>query len=86
VSGYLCIECGWTGPTPCTTWLQMGGRPRQAINCCPECMGINTTIEPCCDEPGCTEPSSCGTPTAAGGYKRHCHNHPPANPRPRPTP
>jgi len=27
-----------------------------------------------CDEPGCTEPSTCGFPVA-GGYRRTCGNH-----------
>jgi hypothetical protein len=79
MSGFTCTECGWHGEQPCTTWFQMGGRPKEAIQCCPECMGVNATIRLCCQEPGCTEEAGCGTPTADGGYKQHCHKHPPRN-------
>jgi hypothetical protein len=57
----------------------MGGRPKEAIQCCPECMEVNATIRMCCEEPGCKEEAGCGTPTADGGYKMHCHKHKPEN-------
>ena len=81
MSGFICSECGWTGEQPCATWLQMGGRAKQPIQCCPECMEVNATIEICCDEPGCAELACAGTPYP-GGYKRHCHNHPPKKDKP----
>lgn len=40
---------------------------------CPECKGIET-INYVCDEPGCWEPISCGTPTSEG-YRQTCGEH-----------
>jgi hypothetical protein len=79
MSGYICEECGWHGEKPCVTWIDMGGRPKCAFSCCPNCHGIKSTINKCCDEPGCKEGASCGTPYP-GGYKQHCHRHTPNPP------
>lgn len=42
---------------------------------CPLCKRVNA-LERACDEPGCGNLSCAGTPHP-GGYKFHCHLHPP---------
>lgn len=39
---------------------------------CPECR--QQTLRTCCDEPGCWNEDTIGTPTAKG-YRRTCHKH-----------
>jgi hypothetical protein len=77
MSGYNCDECGWHGETPASTTIIIGGRPKEFLNVCPECFGVNSTIIMCCYEIGCKNEASCGTPHGINGYKRHCHLHPP---------
>jgi hypothetical protein len=43
---------------------------------CPDCKEINTMVG-VCDEPGCWQETSCGTPTKDGGYRRTCGKHRP---------
>ena len=43
---------------------------------CPYCKSAQSLLV-ACDEPGCTLPSSCGTPTK-NGYRDTCHDHQPA--------
>ena len=43
---------------------------------CPNCKDIGTLAE-VCDEPGCWEVSTMGTPTGEG-YRRTCFNHRPS--------
>lgn len=52
----------------------------EEITGCPECREVFSDVdaETLCDEPGCDEPTSCGT-TTKGGYRRTCYPH-----RPRP--
>lgn len=43
------------------------------IKGCPKCRQCGTIV-PVCDEPGCWNPASCGTPTP-DGYRSTCGNH-----------
>lgn len=67
------IKCDWRG---------MQNELLTAINpfndgdmlfACPRCHEINS-VQIVCDEPGCWEFISCGTPTESG-YRSTCHNH-----------
>ncbi|KKL83145.1 hypothetical protein LCGC14_1977660 [marine sediment metagenome] len=47
----------------------------EIIHGCPECKSIDS-FRSACDEPGCWELVSCGTPSA-GGYRTTCRAHKP---------
>lgn len=79
MSGYICTECGHHCEMPMSSLVTYNGRTH-AMNICPECAEINSTLRMCCQEPGCQEEVGCGTPTRDGGYKHHCHRHPPDRP------
>lgn len=49
--------------------------PDDHLSGCPACKATNAA-ERLCDEPGCKQLATCGTPFP-GGYKMHCHVHPP---------
>ena len=76
MSGYKCNDCGWHGPAPASTTVAIGGRPSFVMDVCPECFEVESTLSMCCDEPGCNNDICAGTPYP-GGYKKHCHEHPP---------
>jgi hypothetical protein len=79
VSGYLCSECGRHCEVPISVMVKYSDRPTTPMNICPNCATIKSTIEMCCEEPGCKNMVECGTPFK-GGYKHHCHLHGPADP------
>ena len=72
-----------TCPERCCGWH---GRLREALSApnpfeegdvlyaCPKCKGLD--LRYACDEPGCWEAVSCGTPTPQG-YRRTCDRHAP---------
>ena len=46
------------------------------IEGCPHCGEVDN-FESLCDEPGCVQPSCCGTPTKDWNYRWTCHQHKP---------
>lgn len=46
----------------------------ETIYGCPKCKNIEC-FNPICDEPGCTEPVTCGYPTETLGYRNACYKH-----------
>lgn len=49
--------------------------PEDELLGCPVCKDVNS-FDPVCDEPSCTRPVDCGTPTL-DGYRQTCHWHQP---------
>jgi hypothetical protein len=77
MSGYKCSECGWHGETLESRLVWIENDPiATALRVCPECRTLQSTIEHCCEEPGCTDTHIGGTPYP-GGFKWHCGKHPP---------
>jgi hypothetical protein len=74
----MCTErgCDWVGED--TEMLVAGNpfNPHDELTACPKCKTVENTVFVACDEPGCKQQSSCGTPTSAG-YRNTCHNHMP---------
>lgn len=72
---YICNDCGrrienrevLDAPNPFDKAITIFG--------CPKCKCVNT-LRTVCDEPGCWEPDTCGTPTPQG-YRRTCEKHTP---------
>jgi hypothetical protein len=68
-----CNDCGWIGmyydllkaPNPFNTDDILIG--------CPNCTGVDCIMN-LCDDPGCKEIATCGTPTESG-YRRVCGKH-----------
>ncbi len=52
--------------------FQIGG----SIYGCPQCRAASEEFELVCDEPGCEQIVTSGTPIP-GGYRRTCHEHSP---------
>ena len=78
MSGWNCTECRWHGDTPQRiTLYTQDGSSEFALVVCPECRQISSSLEECCDEPGCSKTAGCGWPTKDGGYRRTCHLHMP---------
>lgn len=70
-----CKECHWIGQDK---ELLSGINPfdtEEQIMGCPDCKSIES-CEVVCDEPGCNDFASCGTPTPLG-YKHTCWKHKP---------
>ena len=76
MSGFVCDECGWHGNNPESVMIPMYANRDEAIDVCPKCRCVKSSLSVCCEEPGCKNEASCGTPHQTG-YKRHCHLHPP---------
>lgn len=70
----LC-ECGWHGEEEERLAAPNPFRADDTIHACPKCLAIDQAIS-ACDEPGCWEEASCGTPTASG-YRMTCGKHAP---------
>lgn len=70
----VCKECDWMGNE---TDLLIGTNPFEdyRIYGCPKCRSIDSTYITC-DEPGCRNPVTCGTPTP-NGYRSTCGKHAP---------
>ena len=73
---WKCLECGhkfytWQFFTATSPFDE-----NDTLSACPECKTVQRAEE-LCEEHGCELTASCGTPFGAGGYKRHCHLHPP---------
>lgn len=71
----VCGACNWSGKE---SDLLVAKNPFTAlashtITGCPWCKDVDS-IYTICDEPGCWEPDTCGTPSPEG-YRRVCGNH-----------
>lgn len=68
------LRCGWQGTIEeLLTFPHPAIDGKRAEGCCPKCRQCGTII-PVCDEQGCWNHASCGTPTPAG-YRSTCPNH-----------
>ena len=72
-----CCECKWTGISDDALIAQnpFSEDPSDTISGCPQCKAIDQ-MERLCDEPGCFEPITMGTPTV-DGYRETCRKHAP---------
>ena len=66
-------HCNWKGLEGDLLEAQNPFDPFDTLIGCPECKSINT-IYPVCDEEGCWDAVTCGTPTPEG-YRSTCGNH-----------
>ena len=68
----ICELCGWRGKRE---ELLSGFSPFEeaTVYGCPKCKAIDSTRAGC-DEPGCLDFGTCGTPTD-GKYRWTCHRH-----------
>jgi hypothetical protein len=69
-------RCGWHGTTDELLRARNPFNAEDVITACPKCKCLESTLLTACDEPGCWEQATCGTPTKAG-YRNTCHNHRP---------
>jgi hypothetical protein len=74
-------HCRWVGLEADALHAPDPFNDGDTITACPFCR--EQTLHTCCDEPGCTQEATCGTPTPAG-YRHTCGRHqpklPPVNP------
>ena len=78
-SKFVCTECGWHGDTGTVLRAPDPFNAGNELIACAECR--EQTMRRCCDEPGCWEQATCGTPTPAG-YRLTCGKHVPADSEP----
>ena len=71
----VCEACGWRGHDDDILYAPSPFEPQFTIYACPKCKTIEQ-LRGCCDEPGCWEQDTCGTPTPSG-YRRTCGKHMP---------
>lgn len=71
----ICTECGWVGMSSEILHATNPFDSACVVYGCPDCKNVNTVVS-ACDEPGCQEQSSCGTPTE-NGYRFTCGEHVP---------
>ena len=73
----VCDErrCGWRGETHEVLQATSPFDERDILDGCPQCKAVNT-IYVACDEEGCWDTVSCGTPTP-DGYRSTCSKHAP---------
>lgn len=76
MSGYICHECCKSCEVPMRIELVSQTLEEFNLVVCPHCRTITSSLDMCCEEPWCKNEASCGTPYT-GGYKHHCHLHPP---------
>lgn len=78
---YICDECEWKGKDEDLLRAPLLRAPNpfsedgDTMFGCPQCREPNTMIV-ACDEVGCWEQVSCGTPTPTG-YRSTCYRHKP---------
>lgn len=70
-----CKECSWRGASGDLLLAKSPFQKGDTLVGCPSCKCVNC-FESLCDEPGCFEPVSCGTPTPTG-YRSTCGKHTP---------
>jgi len=68
-------RCGWRGMQLEVLFAENPFNADETIAGCPKCKEINSLLVSC-DEPGCWNEASCGTPTATG-YRHTCGKHAP---------
>lgn len=68
-------RCGWQGTSATVLRAPDPFNEGDELIACPKCRC--QTIRTCCDEPGCWEEATCGTPTPSG-YRRTCGPHHPS--------
>ncbi len=71
----VCRNCGWRGLSTEQLFAENPFDSTDTIVGCPKCRCVNTTRN-ACDERGCWDEDTCGTPTGEG-YRRTCHVHMP---------
>lgn len=67
-------HCDWRG-TVGSVLTAPSPFSADTLQACPACKEVNS-IRVACDEPGCWEEVSCGTPTP-NGYRQTCGKHAP---------
>ena len=78
----VCSECGWVGfeahlSTLRYQWTDSEGKEHAGEwEVCPDCGGLDATVDFACDEPDCRKKVTCGAPTP-DGYKATCSDHMP---------
>ncbi len=77
---WMCEQCNWKGYEHQLLLGCNPFNPDEEITGCPECKIIEQFMQTC-DEPNCWLEAGCGTPFGLSGYKRHCHKHPPVEPK-----
>lgn len=70
-------RCGWCGEDSEVLTAINPFDEDQKLYACPTCRTVGSLVS-ACDEPGCHEFSSCGTPTQ-GGYRITCGRHRPVD-------
>ena len=68
-------NCNWHGTSDEVLRAPHPFEPGEEVWGCPKCKSIDS-LYLACDEPGCWETASCGTPTPAG-YRSTCGKHRP---------
>ncbi len=71
----VCEECDWHGTSGELLTAPSPFDRFHTIAACPNCKEVNY-YRTACDEPGCWEPDTMGTPTE-NGYRRTCYKHRP---------
>lgn len=69
----ICEECNWHGFESDILRAPNPFNSRDELSGCPKCRSVECLIE-ACDEDGCWNNSTCGTPTP-NGYRRTCGKH-----------
>lgn len=70
-----CPECGWVGRLLDLLTAPNPFEEGAMMTACPYCKAIDQATR-ACDEDGCTELGTCGTPTPTG-YRVTCYQHRP---------
>ena len=68
-------NCGWKGEDTELLHAPNPFDPEDELTGCPGCKDVSS-VKTCCDEPGCWDWWSCGTPTPEG-YRGTCDKHRP---------
>lgn len=71
----LCQECTWRGLSSERLVARSPFDARDIVFGCPACKEVNC-FHIACDEDGCWDPGTCGTPTKTG-YRTTCSCHKP---------
>ena len=71
-----CYNCGWQGMESEMLSARNPFDLKEKIFACPKCWDVEGSYVVVCDEPGCWDPVTCGTPTKSG-YRFTCSRHAP---------
>jgi hypothetical protein len=75
----VCEVCSWRGPGARTLAAANPFDENEQIRGCPVCKAVEC-FRAACDQEGCWQPVTCGTPTA-DGYRSTCSRHQPDSDR-----